>query len=269
MSILQSIWLCLTEKTKPAQQKKHHKNQSGFSNEQVYNKTALILDIHENQVQTQPYLVIAIHGDVPFGPVSYQNLFAKKLSEASANVVSVGLLRPGYKDDKGRRSAGCKGWSVGDNYDRKRIEQIALTIEALKQEYKPLKTIVAGHSGGAAITAKMLGYYPDLIDTAFIVSCPTDINAWRSDMFKFSFNPLFIGQLNRISPLQLIDKISSHACIHVICGIEDKITKAYLSERYVTKLMQAGKHVRYDLIEGDHAIFMHPFVFAAVIEQIH
>ncbi|WP_298772322.1 hypothetical protein [uncultured Shewanella sp.] len=141
MSILQSIWLCLTGKTKPAQQKKHHQNQSGFSNEQVYNKTALILDIHENQVQAQPYLVIAIHGD----------------------------------------------------------------------------------------------------------------------MFKFSFNPLFIGQLNRISPLQLIDKISSHACIHVICGTEDNITKAYLSERYVTKLTQAGKHVRYDGIEGDHAIFMHPF----------
>ncbi|WP_299011141.1 alpha/beta hydrolase [uncultured Shewanella sp.] len=245
MSILQSIWLCLTGKSKPSQpnpslqnpfqQKPFHQDQPCYNKEAVHDKTALILDIHENQVQAQPSLVIAIHGDVPFGPVGYHNRFAKKLSDASVNVVSVGLLRPGYKDDKGRRSAGRKGWSVGDNYDHKRIEQIALAIRALQQKYKPSKTIVAGHSGGAAITAKMLGYYPSLIDTAFIVSCPTHINEWRDHMFKLSFNPLFIGKLNRVSPFQLIDKISSHVHVHVFCGVNDPITPAYFSECYVTR----------------------------------
>ncbi|WP_299497127.1 hypothetical protein [uncultured Shewanella sp.] len=257
---------------KNANSNRCHKQQSNSKGDKQHSLASikqrpLIVDIHENRVQANPYLVIAIHGDVPFGPVSYHNTFAKQLSEATENVV-VGLLRPGYKDDKGRRSVGRKGWSVGDNYDFKRIESIVHTIQALQQQYQPIKTIVAGHSGGAAITAKMLAYYSNLMDVAFIVSCPTDINVWRSDMLKLSFNPLFIGKLNRVSPMDLTDKVSTNTHVHVFCGVNDPITLPYLSERYVAKLTHGGKNVRYDAIEGDHNIFLHPFILRSVVKQI-
>lgn len=260
MAIRQFIYRCLNGKKS--------KHQQCGKTKHIKVKQGLIVDIHEKCVQDNPYLVIAIHGDVSFGPVSYHNTFAKLISGHASNVVAVGLLRPGYKDDKDCRSPGRKGWAVGDNYDRKRIESIADTIQALQQQYQPIKTIVAGHSGGAAITAKMLAYYPDLIDVAFIVSCPTDINAWRKDMLKLRSSLLFFRKIACTSPIELIDKISNHAYIHVICGIKDEVTQPYLSERYVTKLSQAGKNVRYDAIEGDHDIFLHPFVLRSVAEHI-
>ncbi|MCL1127886.1 alpha/beta hydrolase family protein [Shewanella surugensis] len=231
-------------------------------------KQQITVDIHENHVQRQPCLVIAIHDDAPFGTVSYHNTFAKKVSGLAVNVVAVGLLRPGYKDERGRKSNGRKGWAVGDNYDRKRIEQIVVGIRILQQRYRPIKTIVAGHSGGAAITAKMLAYYPDLMDSALIVSCSADINAWRKDMLKLRSSLLFFGKIACTSPLDLVKTISNKAQIHVICGAEDEVTRPYLSERYVTKLIQAGKQVHYDVITGDHDIFLHPFVLASVAKHI-
>ena len=63
--------------------------------------------------------------------------------------------------------------------------------------------ILAGHSGGSAITASLIALYPHLVDHAVIVSCPCNINAWRKDMYVSSNYDGFKGDLDGISPIDL------------------------------------------------------------------
>ncbi|MGF1723604.1 alpha/beta hydrolase family protein [Photobacterium nomapromontoriensis] len=233
----------------------------------IANQTTIV-NIHQHGLLSRPCLVIAIHGDCPTSPASYQNDFAKEIASRSSNVVAAGLLRPGYKDGQGHRSSGRRGFTVGDNYNRERIDQIANAILDLKYRYSPSKVIIAGHSGGAAITAKLIAYYPDIANFSFIVSCPADINPWRKDMLKLLKYPLFLGKLNVTSPIELVERISDSTGIHVICGADDTVTKPYLSENYVNKLIVSGKQVKYDKIPGAHDLFLSEFVLSSVIKQI-
>ena len=197
----------------------------------------------------------------------YQYEFARLIAQHCDNVVSVGLLRPGFKDHLGRKSQGRKGFNVGDNYNRTRIDIIAEYIQALIDEYQPSKVIVAGHSGGAAITAKLIAYYPELVDYAFIVSCPIDINVWRKDMFKLKKYPLFLSELSTESPIDLIYEISEKTIVNVFCGV-DQITQSYLSEEYVERLESVGKRGALSLIKGEHDIFMDDGVLNSVVSTI-
>ena len=112
------------------------------------------------------------------------------------NHVSIGLLRPGYIDHKNRKSDGIKGLAVGDNYDDERVSIIAGAIKNLKTRYQAKKLILVGHSGGAAISGKILALFPQLADVAILVSCPCDVNAWRADTFKKNNNRAFQGKLS-------------------------------------------------------------------------
>ncbi|CZF81238.1 Alpha/beta hydrolase family protein [Grimontia celer] len=232
-------------------------------------KRRTIVDIHENGVRAHPCLVVAIHGDSPFGAVSYQNQFAKAIAKRASNVVSVGLLRPGFKDDLGRKSGSWKGFCVGDNYNRKRIDHIVSAIQTLKDLYSPSKIIICGHSGGAAITGKIIAYYPSLADIAVMVSCPADINRWRKDMYEQHRNPLFWGNLRVTSPMALVDRIDAKTGIHLICGKEDDVTQPYLTEDYAKALNQNGKKVQTDVIPGGHDIFLDEFVIDKVVVKVN
>ena len=66
------------------------------------------------------------------------------------------MLRPGYTDPIGRTSDGVKGDAIGDNYDEKRVNQVAQAITELKKLYSPSKVILVGYSGGAAITTNLI-----------------------------------------------------------------------------------------------------------------
>lgn len=107
-----------------------------------------------------PVLVIALHGDAPRNNPSYQYLFAQRVAAGSENTIAVGLLRPGYTDRDGRVSDGRRGRTTGRNYNAWRIEAIARSIEALRDHYGPRRIILAGHSGGSAISAKLIALYP-------------------------------------------------------------------------------------------------------------
>ena len=155
-------------------------------------------------VTDKPILVVALHGDSPFNNPGYQYRFAELVANKNSNVISVGMLRPGYTDPLGRTSDGIKGDAIGDNYDEKRVNQIAQAITKLEKLYSPSKVILAGHSGGAAITANLISLFPLLIDHAFIVSCPCDVNAWREDMFSLTNKSIFKGKIETLSPIDLV-----------------------------------------------------------------
>ncbi|MDX2439144.1 MAG: alpha/beta hydrolase [Desulfobacterales bacterium] len=169
-----------------------HAGCEDISNEIIAdNSCTKIRTYRSADVTDKPILVVALHGDSPFNNPGYQYRFAELVANKNSNVISVGMLRPGYTDPLGRTSDGIKGDAIGDNYDEKRVNQIAQAITKLEKLYSPSKVILAGHSGGAAITANLISLFPLLIDHAFIVSCPCDVNVWREDMFSLTNKSIF------------------------------------------------------------------------------
>lgn len=221
-----------------------------------------------NKITETPVLVVNLHGDSPFNDPSYHYEFANYIAQHSVNTVSVGMLRPGYTDHLKRTSDGVRGETIGDNYDEPRIHQIAQAIVKLKAIHNSKNVILAGHSGGSVITAKLIALYPKLISHAFIVSCPCNISRWRADMYKSSQYEGFKRSLDTISPIKLVDDVSNETGITLFVGKNDKVTKPYLSNEYFSALKKAGKKVDYHVIDGDHELFLNPVILESVVNIV-
>jgi pimeloyl-ACP methyl ester carboxylesterase len=206
-----------------------------------------------------PVLVIALHGDAPRNNPAYQYIFAQRIAERSDNTIAVGLLRPGYTDRDGRVSGGRRGRTTGRNYDAWRVARIADAIEALRDHYQPRRIILAGHSGGSAITAKLIALHPGLVDEAFIVSCPCDIPQWRAHMYITNGYEGFNGEV------ELVDQIPLETRINILIGREDTNTLPAFSEAYYQALGAAGREAEFTYVDGDHEIFLGEDVIAAVV----
>ena len=220
------------------------------------------------QLTESPVLVVSIHGDSPFSRPSYHYRFARRVALESNNVVSVGILRPGYIDDFNRRSDGERGESVGDSYDDKRALQIANAVESLRTAYNARAVVLAGHSGGSAIAAKIIALKPGIADTAFIVSCPCNINSWRADRLRNNQFEGFKGDLKISSPIDLVGMIDSATDIYIYVGERDNITLPYLSEQYYLALIKAGKKARRFIIDGGHEIFQSEPVVQSLLKAV-
>lgn len=229
---------------------------------------SIVETFESNELTDAPVLVVALHGDYPFGRPSYHYRFAKRIAQESKNVIAVGILRPGYTDDFNRTSFGVRGETVGDNYDAARITQIAGVIEQLKETYKARSTVLTGHSGGAAITAKLTSMFPDLAGEAFVVACPCNINAWRADMYEVRQYEGFKGDIGVRSPVDMVDEVSDDMQIHIFVGNNDNNTRPYLSEQYYQALLAAGKKAQMTVLDGRHEIYLSEPVVAAVKKAV-
>lgn len=213
-------------------------------------------------ITKHPVLMVALHGDSPFQNPGYQNIFAAKVASKMQNTVAVGLLRPGYTDPKGNTSEGRRGKMNGDNWNAVNSDAIAEAIYTLKNHYNSRKVVVAGHSGGAAIAANILGRQPELIDAALLVSCPCEVKRWRANMHKLTENEVFEGEIKTLSAIQQVENISDQVKIVMVVGGKDNVTPPYLSERYREKAAGLGKDIRFVQLEGKgHEIFLDAEVF--------
>ena len=219
-------------------------------------------------IEDEPVLVVALHGDAPFGKPGYHYRFAELIAQRGENVVAVGLLRPGYTDPDDRRSDGERGRTVGDNYDNDRVARIAAGIARLKQQHRARRVILAGHSGGAAISAKIIALHPGLIDHAFLVACPCNINQWRRDMAALTGEKVFEGDIEVVSPHQLVDRIPGQTRISMFVGRDDKVTKPALTKAFTTALKERGHAPEMQVITGDHEIFLNGRVLGAVVKAV-
>jgi len=219
-------------------------------------------------VSAHPVLVVVLHGDgpPPYQFPAYQYVFAAKLAAENKNVVAVGLLRPGYTDPQGHHSQGCSGRRDGDNWGAQDTDAIANAIAALKRRYKAREVVVAGHSGGAAIAANILGRRPKLIDAALLVSCPCgDVNRWRADMLQHTGFSVFKGNIQSLSPIDQIDGIDPHVPIVMMTGTDDHVAPLAVAERYRAAAVKAGKDVTLIKLPGrPHNTFIYPKVFAVL-----
>ena len=214
-------------------------------------------------VSAEPVLVVVLHGDAPFNKPDYQNKLAAQVAAAQRDVVAVALLRPGYTDPQGNTSDGARGVTNGDNWNARNTDSIAAAIGELKRRYQARKVVVAGHSGGAAITANLLGRKPGLIDAALLVSCPCDVKEWRRSMLELTGQPVFQGPLDTLSAIDQVAGMADRVPVTMIVGSQDKVAPPALSESYRDKAVKLGKPVRLVTLAGkDHEIFLEPAVLA-------
>ncbi len=185
-------------------------------------------------------LIIYLHGDYGVDGASYMSTLASKFTKS--NRMNIALIRPGYFDDEGNFSTGS---SLGvtstkvagrlDNYTRENVDIMADAILNLKKHYKPKRTYIIGHSGGAAIAALSLNFYPQLIDGALLINCPCDLKHWRPDWEK------------SLSPIENVNNIRQKALIHVIAGAGDDVVFPELGKTYTQELLKNRSNAKFFL----------------------
>jgi len=210
-----------------------------------------------------PVLVVVLHGDLP--SPSYHYEFSRRAAMKMEDVVVAALLRPGYKDGAGDRSEGEMGLTTGDNYTPAVIDTVAEAVKQLKEKFHPARTVLAGHSGGAAITADLLGRWPALVNAALLVSCPCDVPAWRRHMLAMQRDPIWLVPVKSLSPMELADKISRSVRVRLLVGGDDPVAPPELSRRYADALRKQGDDVSLTILPGlKHNILLEPAVFDAL-----
>jgi predicted esterase len=82
-------------------------------------------------------------------------------------------------------------------------------------------------------------------------------------MFQLTGQPMFLGEVDTLSPIEQITGMSDQANVTLFVGSQDQVTPPGLSERYQAVAATLGKKVRLVQLEGKgHEIFLEPAVFA-------
>jgi pimeloyl-ACP methyl ester carboxylesterase len=176
-------------------------------------------------------LVIFIHGDGSSGgPSDYLYKTAKTFGRDG--VVAVGLIRPGYFDREKNYSTG-NAYRTGDGYRPDVIATVAAAITTLKAHYKAERVVLAGHSGGAAISAVILGKHPGLVDAAVLAACPCNVPEWRTQRRRRPWDM-------SLSPHDFIAAIPAGTEIIAVTGGNDDNTAPELAKGYVEQAKARG-----------------------------
>jgi pimeloyl-ACP methyl ester carboxylesterase len=174
-------------------------------------------------------MVVWLHGDQSSGgpATSHVKPAREAASRFSADhVISIALWRPGYSDAQGNTSGG-DNHGRSDAYTKANMDIVGDAISRLKSHYAPARTILVGHSGGAATAANLLGMMPNLANAAILVSCPCDLRTWRAGRRWWP---------NSEDPLAWADKVSSAVKVVALTGTADDNTSQQLAQKYVGAL---------------------------------
>lgn len=206
-------------------------------------------------------VIVWLHGDVGYASVMERP--AKAV--VGSGIVSINMARPGCSIKKGNGPystgyqaslRGNKG--IRDQYTQENIDYVAGALRTIKEQYRPGKLVVVGHSGGAATTALILGQYPDIIDRAVLIALPSDMHKWRQYRMRHAGESDFsLWAWNRsLSPVDYTEKISKNAEIVVVTGAGDTNTPPWLAQLYVSNALAAGANIKHVVIPGaTHRLF--------------
>ncbi len=210
-------------------------------------------------------LLIWLHGDVSSGgPANYHFPIAEKATSdlGADTLTSIALVRPSYPDGSGEES----GYAFGhggrsDHYTDKNLGELIGAIERLKARYRPKRTILVGHSGGAASAAIMLGMAPALAEAALLVAIPGDLRTWRLGRRHWSRSE---------NPTDWAGKVAPATRVIALTGNLDTNTWPELAEQYTQMLQKNGVRAEMRLIDrADHnSAFRAPEVTAALRELV-
>jgi len=217
-----------------------------------------------------PVLVVVLHGDLlgvrDIPPTTYHYVFAQQAAVKMDDLVVAAILRPGYRDASGEHSEGERGLTTGDNYTPEVVDAVAQIIDHLNTQFHPVRTVLAGHSGGAAITGDLLGRWPSQVNAGFLVSCPCDLMAWRKHMQQMqSNNPIWSAPVNSLSPIDLASKVLPSVHVRLLVGSKDAVAPPELSQHYAEVLRNHGGDVTVTVVPGlEHDILLEPVVLGAL-----
>ena len=88
-------------------------------------------------------------------------------------------------------------------------------------------------------------------------------------MYKLTKKSIFNGELNTLSPIDLIASISKNTKISIIIGRNDVVSKAYLSKEYKSALEKVGIDVSLKIVKGEHNIFLNNEVIYSIRKIIN
>ncbi len=193
----------------------------------------------------RPILRIYLHGDVSRGgPGDYMYRYAKRshryAADTSPGIVSVAMLRPSYYDKDGRQSTPGGSGRRGTKFPED-VDSIASAVRALSTHHNASRVVLIGHSGGAQISAVILGRYPGLADAALLAACPCDLKARAIRRNRR------VGRA--LDPMDYADKIPPTVRIIAMTGARDRNTIASECEPYIARLKARGVSARLELIE--------------------
>lgn len=235
------------------------------------NGLKLKTSIYEStRLSSHPVLVVVLHGDLlglrMTPPTTYHYVFANEAAKRIDDVVVAAVMRPGYRDHSGERSDGDAGLGTGDNYTPEVVDAVAGVIEQLKARFHPAHTVLAGHSGGAAITGDLLGRSPATVDGALLASCPCDLVAWRRYMLrKQDNNPIWLTPIHALSPQELAGKVSPAVHVAVLVGAQDDVAPPSMSSHYAETLKTRVNNVTLTIAPGlGHDILLEPVMYGAL-----
>lgn len=227
------------------------------------------LFIYPKEVEAPKELVVFIHGDSPFGDPFYQYFVANNISRIT-NAISVAILRPGYGDGCGEVSGGEKGLTYGDNYTEEVVNAIGSVIKDVQNEVQPTKTIVMGHSGGAALTALLAASQPRLMDQSILVACPCNLGAWRKSMQQLTGDANWLNPMAGLSPFDAISELDQDRRIHLFVGEKDVVTPVFLTEEYHDAVMEIGGKVSMKIFDGeDHESIVRKEILTSIFTVVN
>lgn len=239
--------------------------------------------IYANIKSDTPVLIIALHGDIPDPPPSYQYYFAQATTEGydavsemptavraalqdqlplPEDIIAAGILRPGYTDAEGDTSAGNMGFAVSDNMTAEVVDAVALAVRYFSERYHPRKVVLVGHSGGAGIAANVMGRHPGIADAALLVACGCDPDAYYA-MRKAEepAEPFWNTPNPSLRPLALAATVATDARIRLVAGDQDP-GRIEISEAYANALKLRGIDASVRVEPGlGHNILFTPPVF--------
>ena len=200
------------------------------------NEECLVIETYGESAE-QTTLIIFIHGDdyrrdpSDYRPSDYMFRIARTFG--TKGVVAVGLIRPGYFDSTRNYSTGTSHRDK-DNYQPDVIETVAAAVKVLKNHHKAENVILAGHSGGSAISGVIIGKFPGLVNAAVLGACPCNVPVWRTMRRGHNNWPL------SLSPHDFIGGVDKNARVVAITGANDGNTEPVLARDYVASLKANG-----------------------------
>ncbi len=213
---------------------------------------------------TPTTMLVWLHGNVSTGGPANSHFRVAQMAAADLaadHVLSVALVRPGYPDGTGAYSSGSDNGRL-DNWTQPVVAEIGKVIARLRDRFRPKTVILIGHSGGAAISAALLGMRPNLAEAAILIGCPCDMQSWRVGRSTTPWHSE--------DPMNWVASVAAGTRVIALTGSLDTTTAPSLARDYAARLRSHGIAAVFRLVPdaGHVDILGSPTITAAVSELI-
>ena len=193
-------------------------------------------------------LVVLLHGD-SLGVLDSRHIerwTALGQTLAAPGRVVLFLVRPGYRSPAGHSS----GWANprDDDYTADNVDRVARALRQLRQRYRAERLVLVGHSGGAAISALVLGRHPNAADGAVLLGCPCDVPPWRDH--RNAQRGRGSPWIHSLNPLDAVNGLTPGVPVVVATGAMDDNTLPLFGERWTQAASKHGAVVTFESVPG-------------------